>query len=114
MKILDLLENNNGKNSLPEHTVNQLYKLLDQEIIEQLTYFGRPCTQDCSGHKAGRSWELKHNKNTRANTPSNSFNNGTEIAINHKQAGTQNQISGGIRNNGKFAKFQPIPKSQYK
>ena len=89
-----------------------IYELIDQEILEQLTYFGRPCTKDCSGHKAGRSWELKHNANTRANTPSNSFNNGTEIAINQKQAGTQNQISGGIRKNGKFAKFQPAPRSQ--
>ena len=33
-------------------------------ILEQLTYFGSPCTQDCSGHKAGRTWELKKNKNT--------------------------------------------------
>ena len=81
-------------------------------ILEQLTYFGRPCTKDCSGHKAGRTWELKHNKNTRANTASNSFNNGTEIAINHKKAGTQNQISGGIRKNEKFAKFQPQPRNR--
>ena len=81
-------------------------------ILEQLTYFGSPCTQDCSGHKAGRTWELKKNKNTRANTPSNSFNNGTEIAIKHKKAGTQNQISGGIRKNGKFAKFQPQPRNR--
>jgi len=87
--------------------------LIDKEILEQLTYFGRPCTQDCSGHKAGRDWELKHNTGSQSTTPSNSFNNGTDIAINQRNAGTQNQISGGVRKNGKFAKFKQIPKSQY-
>lgn len=85
-----------------------------KEITEQLTYFGRPCTQDCSGHKAGREWELKTKTNNISDTKSNSFNNGTEIAINQRAAGTQNQISGGVRKNGKFAKYQQIPRSQYK
>jgi len=98
-----------AKNPIYANKADFIYELIDQEIIEQLTYFGRPCTKDCSGHKAGRTWELKHNKNTRANTPSNSFNNGTEIAVNQKQAGTQNQISAGIRNNGKF---QPQPRNK--
>jgi hypothetical protein len=92
----------------------KISELIDQEILEQLTYFGRPCTQDCSGHKAGRDWELKTNTNNKSNTPSNSFNNGTEIAINQRNAGTQNQISGGVRQNGRFAKFKQIPRSQYK
>lgn len=50
-----------------------------KEIISELTFMGHPCTKDCSGHKAGYKWSLDRNGAT-ATTPSNSFNNGVNIA----------------------------------
>ena len=77
------------------------------EILNELTFFGSPCTKDCSGHFAGWNWERKHQKNTRQATASNSFNNGTEIATNQRAQG-RNPIGYQIRGEkGRFQKFQP-------
>jgi len=77
------------------------------EIINELSFHGRPCTKDCSGHKAGWEWERKHQTNTTAATPSQSFNNGTEIAINQAKQGKK-PIGTNIRGEkGRFQKFQP-------
>lgn len=76
-----------------------------KEIIEQLTFFNSPCTKDCSGHKAGWDWERKHNSGHRHSTPSNSFNNGTEIAVNQTKQGKK-PIGYQIRGEkGRFQKF---------
>jgi len=79
-----------------------------RELFEQLTFHGRPCTKDCSGHKAGWEWERKNQTNRIAQTPSTSFNNGTEIAVSQRQAGKQpvgTNIQGA---NGRFQKFQKV------
>ena len=59
-----------------------------KEIINELTFHGRPCTKDCSGHKAGYAWAQKNQITQQTNGPSNSFNNGTAIAVNqaHQKA----------------------------
>lgn len=49
-----------------------------REILSELKFMGSTCTKDCSGHKAGYEWSVKRKGET-ANTPSNSFNNGTNI-----------------------------------
>lgn len=77
-----------------------------KEILAELDFFGRRCTKDCSGHRAGWEWERKHKTNTKQGTPSSSFNNGTEIAIDQRKANKQPvgpQIRGA---KGRFQKFQ--------
>ena len=72
-----------------------------------LTFFGSPCTKDCSGHRAGYEWAKRKGAVTRPNSSSNSFNNGAEIRIKHHNAGL-NPISTGIRGGkGRYQKFQP-------
>lgn len=55
-----------------------------KEIIEA-SFMGRPCTKDCSGHRAGWEWEQKNQTNQKQQTPSTSFNNGTEIAVSQRK-----------------------------
>lgn len=50
------------------------------EIINELTFQGSQCTKDCSGHKAGYNWGKKHPVEPVQQTPSPSFNKGTEIS----------------------------------
>jgi hypothetical protein len=89
--------------------------ILSEEQLEELSFHGSKCTQDCSGHKAGFDWEKRKNLNTRQQTPSNSFNNGTQIATDMRGKGRINAIGSGIKNDkGQFTKFQQIPRSQYK
>lgn len=77
------------------------------ELLNELSFFGRTCTKDCSGHKAGWEWERKHNTQQRAGTPSNSFNNGTEIAVSQAKAGKK-PIGAAVRGaGGRFQKFAP-------
>lgn len=81
-----------------------------KEILSELDFFGRRCTKDCSGHRAGWEWERKHQTNTTQATPSPSFNNGTDIAVSQRKVGKQpigTQIRGA---KGRFQKFQPTKK----
>ena len=77
------------------------------ELLNELSFYGRTCTKDCSGHKAGWEWERKHQTNQQSQTPSPSFNNGTDIAISQRKAGKQ-PIGAAVRGaKGQFQKFQP-------
>lgn len=81
------------------------------EILSELDFFGRRCTKDCSGHRAGWAWERKRQTNTKQGTPSTSFNNGTEIAIDQRKAGRE-PIGPQIRGaKGRFQRFQPANKT---
>lgn len=71
-------------------------KQVTVDTNESLTFMGSPCTKDCSGHKAGYKWSLDHN-GAGAQTPSQSFNNGTTIA----QAARMARPQGG----GKIAQY---------
>jgi len=53
--------------------------------ITEADFMGRTCTKDCSGHRAGWEWEQKNQTNQKQQTPSTSFNNGTEIAISQRK-----------------------------
>jgi hypothetical protein len=56
-------------------------------------------------------WAKQKGALARPQSPSNSFNNGAEIAIQHRNAGL-NPISGGIRGQrGRYQKFQPAPRT---
>lgn len=57
------------------------------ELLTELTFAGRKCTKDCSGHMAGYAWNKQHKSVAPCTTPSNSFNNGCEIATNQQQTG---------------------------
>lgn len=73
------------------------------EISEQLTFFGSPCTKDCSGHRAGYEWQKTHSHVPNAYHPS--FNNGAAISRDHSSAG-RNTISTGVRDkSGRFTKY---------
>ena len=56
--------------------------------ITEASFMGRPCTKDCSGHRAGWEWEQKNQTNQKSQTPSTSFNNGTDIAISQRKQRT--------------------------
>lgn len=78
-----------------------------KEIINELSFYGRQCTKDCSGHKAGWDWERKHNTGQKRATTSNSFNNGTDIAISQANVGKR-PIGPQVRGaKGQFTKFTP-------
>lgn len=102
-----------------------LYKQLDEEIMDELSYFGRPCTDKCQGHRAGDQWQKRQfdkvveepitdpliNRkvaaaNSRIRDPRHpSFNNGTDIAIDQLKKGI-NTISGGVKDaSGRFTKY---------
>lgn len=75
-----------------------------------LTFFGSPCTKDCSGHKAGYEWAKRKGVTAPPMSSSPSFNNGAGIAVKHGQTG-RNTISGGIRGaKGRYQKFRPQPR----
>ena len=79
------------------HFVSGIAKVRATEFITELSYKGSICTKDCSGHKAGDEWSQAHD-DTRAYTPSRSFNNGTLInysaANNTRGAGRGGKIAG--------------------
>lgn len=79
--------------------------ILSENQLDELAFFGRKCTKDCSGHMAGWQWERKHKKGYVHNTKSPSFNNGTEIAVNQFAKGL-NPIGPQVRGEkGKFTKY---------
>lgn len=60
--------------------------------ITEADFMGRTCTKDCSGHRAGWAWAQKNQSQEKAQTPSASFNSGTEISISQrKQAQLKNR-----------------------
>ena len=51
----------------------------DAEQLDELSFLGSPCTQDCSGHRAGYDWS-KARGGVDAESWSPSFNNGAGLA----------------------------------
>jgi len=105
-----------GKKSdfIYEAGMTELFKDLDEEIFNELTFHGRQCTKDCSGHTAGYQYQKKFKKNPPSHSPhSPSFNGGVAVAVNHDEKGI-NTISTGVRGDkGKFVKYtgsQRFPK----
>lgn len=81
------------------------------EFIVELSFYGRTCTKDCSGHRAGWEWERKHQTNVKQATPSPSFNNGTDVAISQRKAGKHPIGSMARGAKGRFQKIQPVRES---
>lgn len=54
-----------------------------QQQLDELSFLGSPCTKDCSGHQAGYNWSKQRGGIT-ANSWSQSFNNGTNLAAQGK------------------------------
>ena len=53
-------------------------KVKEEDVEEQLYFKGSPCTQDCSGHRAGYEWSTRKSGQI-ANSWSTSFNNGASL-----------------------------------
>ena len=77
-----------------------------REILAELTFHGSQCTKDCSGHKAGYKWSLDRGGVNNPSSPSQSFINGSNIAVSKlkarkqgggKIAGYQSQTPSAIR-----------------
>lgn len=64
-----------------------------REILDELKFMGSQCTKDCSGHKAGFEWSVDRKGQTAA-TPSQSFNNGTNIGKRQFRAQGGGKIAG--------------------
>lgn len=77
------------------------------EILNELTFHGSKCTQNCQGHRAGWYWaRVKQLANpSDCNSHSNSFNNGCAINIRQRSAG-KNPIAPSVRGEkGRFTKY---------
>lgn len=87
----------------------KVYEILDEDIINELTFHGSKCKKNCGGHRAGFFWaRLKQLTDVdKCSTPSTSFNNGCRINIQQRARGI-NLIGPSIRGHkGRFQKFKP-------
>lgn len=73
-----------------------------QELLNELTFQGSPCTKDCSGHAAGYRYGMQHQLSGATLTPSPSFDKGTGIAAG--QIASKRIVRPKVRNpQGRFA-----------
>lgn len=90
-------------------SISSLNEVSPSESPSGLTFFGSPCTKDCSGHIAGYKWAKRKNKlppvTGDPRTPS--FFNGANINATQR-ASNIHTISTGIKNRaGQWQKFAP-------
>lgn len=62
-----------------------------RELLSEITFYGRTCTKDCSGHSAGHAWAISKNINKVADcaSASTSFTGGCQVAVAQKQLSAQ-------------------------
>lgn len=77
-----------------------------RDIITELTFAGRLCTKDCSGHQAGYRHAIATGNPGPYASPSNSFNRGAEVAADKMSGITKSRPK--IRGTG--GKFAPAPR----
>jgi hypothetical protein len=53
----------------------------DEEVLDELSFKGSPCTKDCSGHRAGYEWSQRKG-GVDAASWSRSFTNGAALIKN--------------------------------
>lgn len=71
------------------------------EVLTELSFHGRRCTKDCSGHSAGYAWAKQH-PGAVAASHSASFNGGAEVHADQVKA--NKMVRPKVRNaQGKFA-----------
>jgi pyrimidine deaminase RibD-like protein len=54
------------------------------ENLNELEFLGSPCTQDCSGHRAGYTWSQSKGGQVAQSPFSPSFNKGSQLHVNGK------------------------------
>jgi hypothetical protein len=94
----------------PRHTVfvlTNLPPLQDQpdsdththmdENLQELTFHGSTCTKDCSGHRAGYKWSMDRGGIMDPDSASQSFVNGSNIAVRLGQEYRARRAQGGGR-----------------
>ena len=59
-------------------------KILNQDQLDELSFLGSPCTQDCSGHRAGYAWSQAKGGRVAQSPFSPSFNNGSQLHVDGK------------------------------
>ena len=79
-----------------------------RDIISELTFAGRQCTKDCSGHQAGYRHAIATGQQTPFNSPSKSFNSGAEVAADKMSGMTKSNPK--IRGTG--GRFAPAPRGR--
>lgn len=85
----------------PNFQLNTSMKV--NEVITELSFHGRKCTKDCSGHAAGYKWALARNQTVPCTSHNPSFNSGCDIAI--SQIKNKTIIRPKVRNSqGRFSK----------
>lgn len=83
------------------------------EILSELSFHGRKCTKDCSGHSAGYKWAMQKQATQPCASNNTSFNNGCEIAAD--QIANNKVVRPKVRDErGKFAKNPTLPKPSTK
>lgn len=62
-----------------------------RELLSEITFYGRTCTKDCSGHSAGHAWAGANNisKVKDCASSSKSFTGGCQVAVAQKQLSSQ-------------------------
>lgn len=71
------------------------------EVLAELSFHGRKCTKDCSGHSAGYAWAAQH-PGAQGTSSSKSFNGGVEVRAD--QVAANKIVRPKVRNaQGKFA-----------
>ncbi len=86
------------------------------EIITELSFYGRTCTKDCSGHRAGWNWARRKNvdNDTDCASSSNSFSGGCEVHVSQQAQGIR-PIGPAVRGEGgRFTKFKEEPRQSKK
>jgi hypothetical protein len=61
-----------------------------RDIISELSFAGRPCTKDCSGHQAGYRYAIQTGNTGPSSPYSPSFNSGQEVAADKMAGKTRN------------------------
>lgn len=58
-----------------------------REIIQEYNFYGRTCTKDCSGHRAGWYWAKKKavTNDTQCSSRSPSFTGGCQTALSQQK-----------------------------
>ena len=61
-----------------------------RDLISELTFAGRKCTKDCSGHQAGYRYAMQTGNTGPSSSHSASFNSGQEVAAAKMAGKTRN------------------------
>ena len=80
-------------------------RILKPKVGSGLSFYGSPCSKDCSGHRAGWFWQQAHPGQTPISNKS--FTAGANIRLTQAGQGV-NPVGPAVRSTqtGRFVKFQ--------